>query len=884
MFVRNLFTLLATAMSLNAAPVIRVAPNDGADFRSVQKAIDAAPPGARIEVAAGVYRENILIEKSVALIGAGIGRTIVELPGDTAPTLEEHWEGILKKLEAMTLAELKTGAQKILRGKPSAEPFIIRGDHRVRVEGVQLVWVGPKNSDSSVIESLVQISEADVTLRETAILGSSADAVRAQSGARCEISKCWIAGNWGRGVLVGGGDSPARKAHILDCDIRNNYNSHIEIYHDAEDVLIRGNHLHGSAWFAIRPNSKKTVIADNAMYDNARSGLYCTGLDTVITNNLFYASESGGVTCWNGSRDLIAGNTFVGDFQGSHYGDYGVLCVGDAKPTVRDNIFVGLDYAVQSTAYGRKPTPTSPIGEPIFGRNLFWRNGTNIMRSVAVPGQENGVMTRVDPRTPKHAPEYDPGFVNGAERRYSLAANSRARAEGLGVADGLRAAANQPLHASEKAILPDGEGWGFKLWKKKQGIKGTDIEERLFALFERKKLAAQRVEISYADAFKDLHATLGSQYQSFKLKGIDWAAVGKELIPRAEKVKDDREFGLLVYELVARLEDSHASVGKGLVDPPAVAFPQWDPGLACLLDDRGRPVVYHLDPGKSAEQAGVKIGMTIVSVNGRPAAEVIKETMAQAKRYSGYSSERYLLYHAAQWFLRQGEKDALVKVVAEDSASVRQSFDLSATEGVRYLPRRPVALEGIRDSANVDWTMLKNGMGLIYVRRIQNDLIAQLDKAVAELNDAKGLIIDVRGNSGGGFDFNRAHRNFIADRTEEPDRPRFFGPMALLIDSRCISAGEGWGSWFIANKRARVFGTATAGASARKTTYELKNKLFKVTFPVKPYKGYLDRIIEHRGLEPDVAIRQTAKDLASGRDTVLEAAAAWLDKQIPAAR
>ena len=290
-------------------------------------------------------------------------------------------------------------------------------------------------------------------------------------------------------------------------------------------------------------------------------------------------------------------------------------------------------------------------------------------------------------------------------------------------------------------------------------------------------------------------------------------------------------------------------------------------------------MVYHVDPGKTAERAGVKIGMTIVSVNGRLAAEVIEETMAQAKRYSGYSSERYLRYHAAQWFVRQMRKDALVRIVAEDLAGARRSFDLVATEGVRYLPRRPVAQEGIRDSANVDWTMLEDGTGLIYVRRIRNDLIAQLDTAVAELKGAKGLIIDVRGNSGGSFDFNRAHRNFIADKSEEPERPRFTGPMALLIDSRCISAGEGWASWFVANKRARVFGTATAGASARKTTCELKNKLFKVTFPVKPYKGYLDRIIERRGLEPDVEILQTAKDLAAGKDTVLEAAREWLDKQ-----
>jgi len=46
--------------------------------------------------------------------------------------------------------------------------------------------------------------------------------------------------------------------------------------------------------------------------------------------------------------------------------------------------------------------------------------------------------------------------------------------------------------------------------------------------------------------------------------------------------------------------------------------------------------------------------------------------------------------------------------------------------------------------------------------------------------------------------------------------------------------------------------------------------------PVRPYGGFLDRPIERRGLEPDVEVRQSAADLAKGRDTVLEAARQYL--------
>ena len=238
----------------------------------------------------------------------------------------------------------------------------------------------------------------------------------------------------------------------------------------------------------------------------------------------------------------------------------------------------------------------------------------------------------------------------------------------------------------------------------------------------------------------------------------------------------------------------------------------------------------------------------------------------------GYSSERYLRYHAARWFVRRRKRGASVGLVMEGVEGEGRTFDLPATLGVRYLPRLPVPIEGVSDSANVSWTMLAEEIGYLYVRRIRGDLIEKLDAAVGEIKGARGLILDVRGNSGGGFDARRAHRNFAVDDPEEPERPRFAGPIALLVDGRCISAGEGWASWFVAKKRARLFGEATAGASSRKRTYTLKNGLYKVTFPVKAYRGFLDRPIERMGLVPDVAVRQNAGDLAEGRDAVLEAA------------
>jgi len=388
-------------------------------------------------------------------------------------------------------------------------------------------------------------------------------------------------------------------------------------------------------------------------------------------------------------------------------------------------------------------------------------------------------------------------------------------------------------------------------------------------------------QTSYEEAFVDVYETLGREYPCFELKGIDWKAVGEELLPRVREIATDEEFGLVCLELVARLEDSHAALSKGTRELPQVPFARWDAGFACLVDDRGEPAVYHVDPGGPAESAGVKVGMTVVSIDGTPAAEAIERSMRQLSRYVGYSSDRYLRYDAARHFYRRMEEGAVATLQMQEPDGQARNFELPATLGGRYLPRLPVPIRGISDSANVSWTMLDGDVGYLYVRRIRGDLIEKLDRAVGELNRAKGLVVDVRGNSGGGFDSARSHRNFDPDDVDEPDRPRFAGPMALVIDARCISAGEGWASWFLANKRARVFGQATAGASSRKRTHTLENGFYTVRFPVKAYRGYLDRPIERRGLEPDVPLRQNAQDLAAGRDTVLEAARRYLLETSP---
>ena len=88
---------------------------------------------------------------------------------------------------------------------------------------------------------------------------------------------------------------------------------------------------------------------------------------------------------------------------------------------------------------------------------------------------------------------------------------------------------------------------------------------------------------------------------------------------------------------------------------------------------------------------------------GRPAAEVVAETMDALSRYWGYSSERYLRYNAHRWFLRRHTRGDPVRLVLRDGDGAEQSVILTADLRAGYQPRLPVPKPGIPDSGSVSW-------------------------------------------------------------------------------------------------------------------------------------------------------------------------------------
>jgi parallel beta-helix repeat protein len=834
----------------NSPVVLTVGTEPGARYKTIQSAVDAAPDGATIQISAGTYDGDVVIRKPLTLFGAGWDKTTLVALQPTADQLAQAQ----RRFEQSVQGYGQAGREHVRMMMDDFRRRLLRPAVRIdAAQGVTLRDLGivaqPISTENGIARSpavLLLIERARAEVDRCAVVGSPGDAVHILNGADVTVRRSLVAAAWGEGIVVGEREGAKSRATLSDCDVRNVYHYGILVGR-GHDATIERCRISGTAWHGIRYDDASPTITGNHVFANARSGIYASGRTAAtITNNRFANNEMDAISCWFFNADTVSGNTFTKNLRS------GIDVLGESTPTIDGNLFVDEQVGVACGSINGNAPGSGAVGHPVLRNNVFSRCAATVQ------------LTGWDKARPR------PDWVKLDE-----AAGNKVADVPIGAAGHLAWTTDSPfpLQPQEKAIIPDGDRHDYNLWKRPalEPLRPAAPPD-----LAAPPAAAATEKVSYEQALADLHQVLGREYPCFKLKGIDWAVVGKELLPRAKQVNDDKQFGLLCMELVAKLEDSHALVGPGSVQVPTPEFPQWDPGFACLLDDRGQPVVYYVDPGSPADKAGLKPGTTILSVDGKSADDVMTQRMKDLSRYAGYSSDRYLRYHAAQFLprvMRQGQE---VELKVQDAGGAQRELTLPATLRVRYLPRLPVPIKGIQDSANVSWTLLDDATGYIYVRRIGNDLVDQLDRAVGALKDAKGLIIDVRGNSGGGFDADRSFRNFDPDDKEEPARPRFAGPIAVLIDSRCISAAEGWASWFVAQKRARLFGEATAGASSRKRQYTLTNGLYTVTFPVKAYTGFLDRPIERKGLEPDEPVKQNAKDLAEGRDTVLEAAHKFL--------
>ncbi len=223
----------------------------------------------------------------------------------------------------------------------------------------------------------------------------------------------------------------------------------------------------------------------------------------------------------------------------------------------------------------------------------------------------------------------------------------------------------------------------------------------------------------------------------------------------------------------------------------------------------------------------------------------------------------------------------------------------------------------------VSWSKPQPGIGLLKVTgfpgQVGIDVAKEIDHAISELQDSNRLIIDLRGNPGGGagglrlmsymtpgkipvgysITQKRAAKGFkkeklprfgkipsrkiglfplllrhaFSDRsivmvTEGLGPQPFHGRIVLLVNQHTASAAETITGFAKENKLATIVGTKTPGQVLGGTGFKMEHG-FVLRIPVVTFHTWSGNTLEGRGVEPDYAVELSRDGLKEGVDIQL---------------
>lgn len=101
----------------------------------------------------------------------------------------------------------------------------------------------------------------------------------------------------------------------------------------------------------------------------------------------------------------------------------------------------------------------------------------------------------------------------------------------------------------------------------------------------------------------------------------------------------------------------------------------------------------------------------------------------------------------------------------------------------------------------------------------------------------------------------------------------------MLIDERTQSQAEGTGLFFEAANNTKFVGSHTSGANGDMTSFVVPGGI-DITFSGASVSHADGRQLQRIGLVPDIEVKPTIKGIQEGRDEVLEAAVAYVQREL----
>ena len=357
---------------------------------------------------------------------------------------------------------------------------------------------------------------------------------------------------------------------------------------------------------------------------------------------------------------------------------------------------------------------------------------------------------------------------------------------------------------------------------------------------------------------------LDAAYPFFDLKGIreDWAQAKRELTEKVKACGSDPEFLGIVVEAIRALHDSHVWLQDAKAEIPPLPK-EYYPGVSFMPATKGRVVVM----ASAGKYAGtLATGVLVTHIDGEDARAYLENRAKKAWTTSFASSPQRTRLYEFRIPLKgaSGERHTITYRAEGEERDLTVTCDLEARgwPHVYHLP------EGLVRVGRSFWhTRLDDGAGYLYLRRVDQSAEPGMRQALETHADAKGWIVDLRGNGGGGYG-----EGLIAQVARLPR------PVAVLIDAGCMSAGETLARDLRRLAGARLFGSRTAGSSSAKRTWSFPSEIASVSLPVRSRWRNDGQPIEYNGIVPDVEVEAVPEEVALGRNSAICRAQGYLQK------
>jgi carboxyl-terminal processing protease len=374
-----------------------------------------------------------------------------------------------------------------------------------------------------------------------------------------------------------------------------------------------------------------------------------------------------------------------------------------------------------------------------------------------------------------------------------------------------------------------------------------------------------------------------------KLGGVDWQAVHDELRPAVERAQNMGEARKAMSDMLGRLHQSHFAI------IPSDVYQDVDDksgggegrtGIDVRVVD-GQALVTAVDEGSPAARAGVHAGWRILQVDDKEVAAVI-ESISSSYRESTLR-ELMLARALASRLSRNLDETVRVRFLDGVGKTVDLKIGEAAPRGTRtkfgLLPTQYVWVESRKVEGNAGYIAFN--MFLDPAR-----LMPAFEDALKGFQQLDGVVIDIRGNPGGigimamglaGWFIDKQGQQLGTMYTRStplkfvvnPRFPTFGGRVAILVDGSSASTSEIFAGGMQDLKRARVFGTRTAGAALPSFIERLPNgDGFQCA--TANYISEGGKALEGTGVTPDVVAPPTRELLLAGRDAALESAIHWI--------